>query len=86
MELGALILNLAVGAISVPYLLGPYPLIDTVFAKPFFALKALLGIENHVVTDDTGELILVVLLVNQTRYVYDLVGHVFYRIHIEDRI
>ena len=78
MELGPLILNLAVWTISVAYLLGPYPFFDTVFAKPFLALKTLLWVEHHVVTDDAGELILVVLLVDQTRYVNDLVGHVFY--------
>ena len=82
MELGPLILDLAVWAISVAYLLGPYPFIDTVFAKPFFALQTLLRVEHHVVADDTGELILVVLLINQTRYVYNLVRDVFYRIHI----
>jgi len=85
MEFGALILDLAVWTISVAYLLGPYPLIDTVFAKPFLALKTLLRVEHHVVADDTGELILVVLLVNQTRNVYDLVGHVFYGIHFLDQ-
>lgn len=77
MELRPLVLDLAMWAISVPDLLGPNPLFDTIFAKPLFALEALLGVENHVVANDTCEFILVVFLVDQTCYVNYLVGNVF---------
>ena len=63
MQFCSFVLNLAMGAISIPNLLGSEPLLYTVLAKPLFALKAFLWVKHHIMAYEACELILVILLV-----------------------
>jgi hypothetical protein len=51
MEFCAFVFNLAMRTIPITNLFGSQPLFNAHFAKPFLALKALLWVENHVMTN-----------------------------------